>query len=367
MNRTVASLRDVPHLGVLSLSILAALVTIALKLAAWRVTGSVGLLSDAAESTVNVAAALTALFALWYASHPADRSHPYGHEKIEFFSSGIEGGLILVAAAAITIEAGRRLLHPVLPRAVETGVAVALLAALINFWVARALLQTARRADSIALEADGHHLMSDVWTSLGVAAGLCLAAWTRHAWLDPAMALLVAANIVRIGLSLLRRSFDGLMDRALEDDEVARIRAAIEGAIGSEMAHHALRTRRAGSQRFADYHLLVPGGCSVAQAHDCEMMIGRAIESAVPGIEVTTHIEPIEEPLAWNDSRLREEREEPARQEPNGLSDGSSDGAPEDSRSGTAPAGEPLKAGLSQHDASPAGAPDTLRKKEISR
>jgi cation diffusion facilitator family transporter len=174
--------------------------------------------------------------------------------------------------------------------------------------VAQLLLRTAKSADSIVLEADGHHLMSDVWTSVGVVAGLWLALWTGYAWLDPLLALLVAANIVRIGFSLLRRSFDGLMDRALEADEVTRIRDAIEAGKGEDMTYHALRTRRAGSRRYADYHLLVPGDCSVTEAHDREMAIGRAIEEAVPGIEVTTHIEPIEEPLAWNDSRLDEAR-----------------------------------------------------------
>ena len=301
------SWRDVPHARIVLLSVAAAFATVVLKFIAYRVTGSIGLLSDAVESTVNVVAALTALFALWYAAHPADRSHPYGHEKIEFFSSGIEGGLIVVASLAIGVEALLRLRHASLPSSIWLGVGVSLVSAIINLGVARVLLQAARRADSIVLEADGRHLMADVWTSLGVVAGLCLVAWTRLAWIDPLIALLVAANIARIGWTLLRRSFDGLMDRALGDREVARIREAIGDSIGQDMAYHALRTRQAGSRRFADYHLLVPGDVSVSQAHDCEMMIGRAIEVAVPGIEVTTHIEPIEEPLAWNDSRLRED------------------------------------------------------------
>jgi cation diffusion facilitator family transporter len=308
MSLSVAGLNRVPHVRLVLLSVAAAVLTVGLKFYAYRVTGSVGLLSDAAESAVNVVAALTALFALWFATVPADPSHPYGHEKIEFFSSGIEGGLILVAAIAIAAQAILRLLSPTMPTEVGLGTGVAIVAAVINFVVARLLLRTAKTADSIVLEADGHHLMSDVWTSIGVVAGLWLAVSTGHAWLDPLLALLVAANIVRIGYSLLRRSFDGLMDRALEADEVTRIRAAIEASKGDDMTYHALRTRRAGSRRYADYHLLVPGDCSVTHAHDCEMAIGRAIEEAVPGIEVTTHIEPIEEPLAWNDSRLDEAR-----------------------------------------------------------
>jgi len=297
----------IPHGNLVALSIGAALFTVALKFFAFHVTGSVGLLSDAVESSVNVVAAFTALFALWYAAQPADRSHQYGHEKIEFFSSGIEGGLILAAAAGIAIGAMQRLRDPVLPRGIGVGVAVALLAALINLVVARVLLKTAKSADSIVLEADGKHLMADVWTSIGVVIGLLLAQWTQIAILDPILALLVALNIVRIGWSLLRRSFDGLMDRALEESEIARIRAAIENTLCDGMTYHALRTRRAGSRRFADYHLLVPGELSVQSAHDCEMGIEKAIERAVAGIEVTSHIEPVEEPLAWNDSRLRED------------------------------------------------------------
>ncbi len=301
---------------VIWLSVAAALVTVVLKLGAYFLTGSISLLSDAVESCVNVVAACTAAFALWFAARPADRSHPYGHEKIEFFSSGVEGGLIVVAAVAIAVEAIRRLAHPAMPHAIGIGIFITLLTAALNYAVARALLNAARRIDSLALEADGHHLLSDVWTSLGVALGLALVAWTRLLWIDAAIALLLSLNIARIGVSLLARSFDGLMDRALPDDEVARIRAAISATIGPDNAYHALRTRRAGSRRFADYHLLVPGHSSVAQAHDFEMAVGRAIEAVAPGIEVTTHIEPIEEPLAWNDSRLRAETEAEAEPQP---------------------------------------------------
>ena len=165
------------------------------------------------------------------------------------------------------------------------------------------LLKTAKNADSIVLEADGRHLMSDVWTTLGVIAGLLLVKFTELAWIDPLIALAVAANIVRIGFDLVRRSFDGLMDRALDDDTVEKVRAAIAGALRDDMTYHALRTRRAGAQRFVDYHLLVPGDCSVAQAHDYELRAGVAIAEVLPGVEITAHIEPVEEPLAWNDSR----------------------------------------------------------------
>ena len=286
------------------LSLGAALVTLGLKFAAWRVTGSVGLLSDAVETSTNVVAAATALAALWYAARPADRDHPYGHEKIEFFSSGIEGALICATAVSIALAAYNSLRSDHHVRNIELGVVISLVAAAINFAVARGLLSTGRKLQSIALEADGHHLMSDVWTSAGVALGLVLVQVTRLSWIDPLLAALVAINIARIGASLCRRSFDGLMDHALEEHEVKSIRAAIEGLLEPGEAYHALRTRRAGSLRLVDYHLLVPGTRPVQQAHDREMQIGQAITQAVGPIEITAHIEPIEEPAAWNDARV---------------------------------------------------------------
>lgn len=305
LGRVKRVLTGVPH-GKLALQSLGvAVVTVALKFVAYRLTGSIGLLSDAVESGVNVVAAATALFALWYSAQPADSSHPYGHEKIDFFSSGIEGGLIFGASGAILWTSAHRFLHPAAAENIGLGVAVALVAAALNFVTARALLATARRADSIVLEADGKHLMSDVWTSVGVATGLCLAAATKLWWLDPLLAALVAVNIARIGWDLVVRSFNGLMDRALDDGEIQRIRGAIEANLHEGMAYHALRTRRAGGRRFADYHLLVPGAMSVKMAHGHEMEIETAIQAAIPTIEVTSHIEPVEEPRAWNDSRVQ--------------------------------------------------------------
>lgn len=299
-----------PHLSFMGLSVVASLVTLVMKFGAAHITGSVGLFSDAVESSVNVVAALTALGALWYAAHPADRGHPYGHRKIEFFSSGIEGGLILVASLSIIWTALPRLSQAKMPESLGWGLSLALVATAINYGVGLTLLRAAHRLDSIVLEADGHHLLSDVWTSLAVMAGLILAKLTGRAWLDPLLAALVGVNIARIGWDLLRRSFDGLMDRALQDDEVRKIRAAIENELEEGMDYHALRTRRAGEQRFADYHLLVPGAMSVTRAHDYEMKIGGAIERAVPGVEVTSHIEPVEEPAAYNDSPLPDAKSE---------------------------------------------------------
>jgi cation diffusion facilitator family transporter len=296
-------------------SLAAAVGTLGLKFAAWRATGSVGLLSDAVESGVNVVAAATALGAVWYAAQPADRDHPYGHEKIEFFSSGVEGALIVVAALSIAFTSVQGLrAGGSTPGNLEIGAVLSLLATLVNFVVARGLLHSARRLRSIALEADGHHLMSDVWTSVAVVVGLAGVHATGWAWLDPVLALAVALNIARIGWNLLRRSFDGLMDRSLDDDEVASVRGAIEGLLEPGETYHALRTRRAGSLRMVDYHLLVPGHTAVRQAHDREMQIGHAIQAALTdasteeslghSVEVTAHIEPVEEPAAWNDARV---------------------------------------------------------------
>ena len=291
----------IPHLGFVLLSLAAAVVSVTLKFAAYRLTNSVGLFSDAIESLANVVAALTALFALWYAAKPADRTHPYGHQKIEFFASGIEGGLILVAAVLIALSAVGRFLHPVMPETLGRGMAMVMVSTVINFAVGYLLLREGRRADSIVLEADGHHLMTDVWTTIGVVAGLLLVLWTDEPRFDSVLAILVAANILRVGVSLLRRSFDGLMDHALSSGEDAKIRAAIEEELLPGMKYHALRTRRSGNRRFVDYHLLVPGKLHVKSAHDCEVDIGQSIRVAVPGVEVNAHIEPLEEPLAYSD------------------------------------------------------------------
>jgi cation diffusion facilitator family transporter len=286
------------------LSIGAAVLTMGMKGLAYWLTGSVGLLSDAAESLVNLAAAATALFSLWYASRPADASHTYGHEKIEFFSSGLEGTLILVAAGGIAWYAVWRLIEPRPLEALGVGGGIALAASLVNLVVAQVLLRVGKATRSIVLEADGKHLMTDVWTSVGVLAGLGLVWLTGLQWLDPIIALLMAANITWTGLDLVRRSFNGLMDHALPAREIAQVRAAIEASMGPGMTYHALRTRQAGTRRFADFHLLVPGEYTVRRAHALGERIEAAIKAALPGVEVTVHIEPIEEPGSWQDSAL---------------------------------------------------------------
>jgi cation diffusion facilitator family transporter len=285
-------------------SILAAIVTLLLKTAAYFYTGSVGLLSDAAETSVNLVAAITAWLSLWYAAKPVDVDHTYGHRKIEFFSSGLEGVLILAAAAGIAWYAVQRLFAPEPLHDLLVGVGVAIAASLINFAVAVWLLRVGRRHGSIVLEADGQHLFTDVLTSAGVVIGLLLVETTGRGWFDPVVALIVAANIVRTGWRLVVRSFNGLMDHALPPAEQALVRRAIESSLETGMTFHALRTRQAGTDRFVDFHLLVPGRTSVTQAHRLADRVEQAVMAALPGTEVVVHIEPIEEQASWEDSQL---------------------------------------------------------------
>jgi len=286
------------------LSIAAALVTLGLKSAAYLLTSSVGLLSDALESGINLLAALTAYFSLRYSARPVDRTHTYGHEKIEFFSSGLEGGLIVIAAVAIIKTAIDRLITPVPLENLGIGTLFSTAAAFINLIVARLLLREGRKHHSIVLEADGHHLMTDVWTSVAVLIGIVLVMRTKAVWLDPLAALIMAANIIWTGFNLLRRSFNGLMDHALPDDEQAKIRVAIHSALEAGTTFHALRTRRSGPRRFADCHLLVPGDWTVKRGHDLGEQIETAVRDALPGLELTVHIEPIEAQASWQDSEL---------------------------------------------------------------
>jgi cation diffusion facilitator family transporter len=303
------------------LSIAAALVTLALKAVAYFLTSSVGVLSDAVESVVNLAAAVTAYFSLRYAAKPVDDSHTYGHEKIEFFSSGLEGVLILLAALTIAWYSVQRLIGGNKPEALGAGMSLLLLSSVINGVVAQILLHFGRKQQSIVLEADGRHLMTDVWTSAGVLAGLSLVWVTEWAGnpiyqLDPIIALVVAVIIVWTAYDLMRRSFNGLMDHALPEVELAKVREAIQSHLGQGMTYHALRTRQAGSHRFVDFHLLVPGRYTVQHAHSLTEIIENAVRATLPNMEVSVHIEPIEEPASWQDSALLPV-EEAARREQN--------------------------------------------------
>jgi cation diffusion facilitator family transporter len=287
------------------LSVGAALATILLKFAAYFFTDSVGLLSDAMESMVNLVGAVVALIALTIAARPADREHHYGHTKIEYFSSGLEGGLILFAAVAVVWAAIDRLMNPAPIEQLNVGLIVSLAATAINYIVARRLLRVAKTEDSIALEADGKHLMTDVVTSLAVVAGLILIVITNWLWLDPVIAIGVAINIIFEGGRIVRRSMDGLIDRSLTDEEEARIIKAIDASIkemSEDVKYHGIRTRKSGSARFMEMHLLTPGDWTVTRAHDIAEEIERCIKREFREIQTSIHIEPIEDPRAYNDT-----------------------------------------------------------------
>ena len=286
------------------LSVLAAVLTIGLKSAAYLVTGSVGLLSDALESGVNLLAAIAAFVSLYYSARPADANHTYGHEKIEFFSSGLEGGLILVAGVGTIWIAVPRLIVPTPLDDLGTGTALALGASAINLVVGLLLVREGKKHYSIVLEADGRHLLTDVWTSVGVVMGLGIFWLTGVAILDPIIAILVGMNILFTGFRLIRRSFDGLMDHALSAAEQNLVRATIANTTPEKTDFHAVRTRQAGARKFVDFHLLVPGVTSVRAAHDLGLQVEGALHAALPTVEVTIHIEPIEDRASWEDNAL---------------------------------------------------------------
>jgi cation diffusion facilitator family transporter len=286
------------------LSIAAALATIALKGLAWWLTGSVGLLSDALESFVNLAAALLTLLVLAIAARPPDDEHAFGYSKAEYFGSGFEGMLILVAAVLIAIAAVQRLLSPQPLHSVGAGLIASAVASAINYAVARVLLDAARRYRSIALEADARHLFTDVWTSAGVIAGVAAAAATGWLWLDPVLALAVAANITWWGVKLVRRSALGLLDRALGPAEREAIERALDELRAAGVEFHAVRTREAAGRSFVSMHVLVPGEWTVQRGHDVVEEIEARIRGAVPGAAVFTHLEPRDDPASYRDVRL---------------------------------------------------------------
>lgn len=287
------------------LSVAAAVATIGLKMLAWWLTGSVGLLSDAMESLVNLAAALLALSMLRVAAAPPDEEHQYGFSKAEYFSAGIEGALIVLAAAGIILTAVPRLFEP---RPLETpvlGLALTVVASLVNLGVGLLLMRAGKRYHSITLEADGHHLMTDVWTSAGVIVGVALVYATGWLRLDPLIALAVAVHIVWIGIGLMRRSWKGLLDAAIPTEdaqEVTKLFAEYSKRYG--VAFHALRTRQAGMRRFISFHILVPDQWTVAQAHRLSEEIEERIRSLVPHAGVFTHLEPISDPASYDDQKL---------------------------------------------------------------
>ena len=286
------------------LSIAAALATITLKAIAYHLTGSVGLLSDALESLVNLAGASMALAMLVIADRPPDELHEYGYSKAEYFSSGAEGALILLSSASIVWSAVPRLFTPRPLEQVEIGLAFSLTATALNFALARLLFGAGRRHRSITLEADAYHLMTDVWTSAGVIAGVLVVRITGWARLDAIIALSIAGNILWTGFQLLRRSALGLLDRTLPASDQETIRKILSGYEREEVCFHALRTRNAGRRSFISFHALVPGSWTVQRGHDLLENVERDIRTALPGATVFTHLEPLEDPTAWQDLML---------------------------------------------------------------
>ena len=284
------------------LSIGAAVATISLKTVAYYLTGSVGLLSDAIESLVNLAGAVMALIMLTIAARPADESHVYGHSKAEYFASLVEGLLILTAAVGIFSTAIPRLLHPLELQELGVGLGVSITASTINFIVARILLNQGRRMNSITLEADAHHLMTDVWTSAGVISGVAIAGFTGLTILDPVLAIAVALNIIWTSFQLLRRSVSGLMDVALPQKEQDLIEEVMKKYYAKGVSFHALLTREAAARRFISVHMLVPGDWTVHDAHHIAEDFESDVRTALGGVvTVFTHLEPIEDHLSMED------------------------------------------------------------------
>lgn len=286
------------------LSIAAAIATILLKGTAWWWTGSVGLLSDALESFVNLAGALMALWMLTLAAQPPDEKHAYGHSKAEYFASGFEGLLILVAALAIAHTAVNRLLNPQALEQVGVGLAISVVASLVNLGVARVLLAAGKQYGSVALKADSAHLMTDVWTSVGVIAGVAAVALTGWLWLDPILALIVATHILYTAWHLIRDAAAGLMDTALPEEFLGNLESTLLPHRQQGIGFHAIRTRQAGTRAFISLHVLVPGEWTVQRAHELAEQVEEDIRRAIPGAHVTTHLEPLEDPLSHQDIDL---------------------------------------------------------------
>lgn len=286
------------------ISVAAALATFVLKLLAWQITGSVGMLSDALETLANLAAAFVAVASLSVAARPADDDHAYGHTKVEYFAGGIEGALILLAAGGIGWNAVHRLLHPQALDHTGLGLVLTAAASAINFSVARLLMRVGKKHGSVALEADAQHLLTDVWTSVAVIAAVALVPVTGWLWLDPALGLLLAGHIVVTGIRLVHRCMLGLMDTGFPPEEIESVRAVLDALEAEGLHYHALRTRQAGARRFMSVHLLFPGEWTVARAHARAEEIEDALRAAIPRLTVLTHLEPIEDPASWDDQGL---------------------------------------------------------------
>lgn len=286
------------------LSVAAAIVTIALKTIAYLLTGSVGLLSDALESIVNLVGAIMALAMLTIAARPADEDHAYGHNKAEYFSSGVEGMLILVAALGIVVMAVPRFITPRPLEQIGLGLAISVAASLVNLFVALVLLRAGKKYNSITLEADAQHLMTDVWTSAGVLAGVGAVAFTGWERLDPIVAILVAGNIVWSGIRIVRKSIWGLMDTALPAKDQNTIQKVLESYTHNGVQYHALRTRQSGARQFVSVHVLVPGMWTVQRSHQLLESIEADIRHTLPDVILFTHLESLDDPSSWDDMNL---------------------------------------------------------------
>lgn len=287
------------------LSIVAAIVTISLKMIAWQMTDSVGLLSDALESVVNLVAAIVALIALTVAAREPDEEHAYGHGKAEYFSSGLEGGLIFLAACGIFYTAIPRLISPQPLEGVGIGLMMASIASVINGLVGWRLMRAAREYRSITLESDAKHLFSDVWTSIAVVGGVLIVSLTGWARLDAILAIVVGINIILTGIELIKRSVNGLLDAAISDEDLATMKTVLDRYQKDQgVLTHAIRTRQAGRRRFISMHVLVPGSWSVSRGHDLVEELEADVREVLPGATLFTHLEPIEEPESWNDTEL---------------------------------------------------------------
>ncbi|MFL7867769.1 MAG: cation diffusion facilitator family transporter [Anaerolineales bacterium] len=286
------------------LSIGAAVLTIVFKAVAYFLTGSVGLLSDALESLVNLAGAIMALAMLSIASRPEDESHDFGHSKAEYFSSGMEGGFIIIAAVGIAYTAIERLLNPQPLEQLGVGLAVSAVAGLINLGAALVIGNNGKKHNSITLRANAKHLMTDVWTSAGVLVGVGLVAVTGWGPLDSLVAVAVAINIVWSGVGIVKHSVSGLMDSVLPEDELLLIRKKIEEILPEGVAYHALMTRQAGARRFVSFHVLVPGEWTVEHGHVLLEKLEAQVTQLLPNMVVFTHIEPLDDPASWKDQTL---------------------------------------------------------------
>lgn len=286
------------------LSIGAAILTIVLKAAAYYLTGSVGLLSDALESFVNLAGAILALAMLTIASRPEDEDHHFGHSKAEYFSSGAEGSFIIIAAGGIAYTAIERLINPQPLEQLGIGLVISAIAGLVNLGAALVIGYNGKKHNSITLTANAKHLMTDVWTSVGVLGGVGLVAITGWQPLDALVAIAVAINIVWSGIGIVKHSVSGLMDSVLPDDELALIRGKIDEILPEGLTYHALMTRQAGSRRFVSFHVLVPGEWTVELGHELLEKLEAQVTLLLPNMVVFTHIEPLDDPASWNDQTL---------------------------------------------------------------